>query len=106
MVRMITGDAFTHFYLLLVGMFLVAALCTRYKGPARTAGDGQGVDRPNARFQRVDDRVRVRPPGPHAGHRDVRGFDAAALELYARRFEEAIESLRLRNMGVRGREPK
>jgi hypothetical protein len=102
MVRMMSRDAFTYFYLLLFGLVFVAALCTRRKGRSPTCVDVRGVGRLPARLDRIENRVSVRLTGPISGRTRVPGLDTSGLDVYAREFEEAIERIRLRSMGFRG----
>jgi hypothetical protein len=106
MMRMISFDAFTCFYSLLVGLLFVATLCTRRHGRSLTCVDVRGVGRLPAQLHRIENRVPIRLTGPNSGRTRVRGLDTSGLEVYARQFEEAIESIRLRSMGFRGREDR
>ena len=104
MVRMISFDAFTCFYSLLVGLLFVATLCTRRHGRSLTCVDVRGVCRLPTRPHRVEDGLPQGLMGRNPGRTRSKGLDASVLEVYARQFEEAIERIRLRTMGPRRRE--
>jgi hypothetical protein len=106
MESIISCDAFTYFYLLLFALVFIAALCTRRNGRSPTCAEVRGVGRLSAGLYRIENRVPVRPIGPNSCRTRVRRLDASGLEVYARKFEEAIESIRLRSMGFRGRGDK
>jgi hypothetical protein len=98
-------DSFTCFVLLSFGLLFVAALWTRGNGRPPTSVVERGVGRLPARPDRIADRVPgcLTETGPGCGRTRVRESDIPSLERYARRFEEAIEKIRLRRQGLRRR---
>jgi hypothetical protein len=105
MANTISYDAFTYFALLSFGLLFVAALWTRGNGRPPTGVVERGVGRLPARPDRIADRVlgRLTETGPGCGRTHVRESDIPSLQRYAQRFEEAIEKIRLRRQGLRGR---
>jgi hypothetical protein len=129
MARTISCDAFTWFLLLSVGLVLVAARLTRGNGrppngaierignglrsSATSGGNGcpptgvieQGVGRVPGRPDRIANRALgpLTETGTCCGRPNVREAEIPGLERYARKFEEAIEKIRLSQQGVRGR---
>jgi hypothetical protein len=99
MVRMIVSDPFPYFYLLLVGLFFVAAKCTGRNGRSPPCVAMQDVHRQPAGLSRFEPRVPVPLTEPNSGRTRIGGFDTSRLEVYARQFEEAIENIRLKSMG-------
>ena len=105
MTRTLSCDAFTWFLLLSVGLMLVAALLTRGNGPPPTGVIEQDVGLLPGRPDQIANRAlgRLSETGPRCGRTGVQESDIPGLEGYARQFEEAIEKIRLRQQGLRGR---
>ncbi len=107
-------DSFTWFFLLSVGLMCVAA---SVDAPLRTASrfflsyqcHRAGLW-PPAGAARANRESSSRPPSPNFGAPSLqqprtpfRESDIPSLEAYARQFDEAIEKIRLRRQGLRGR---
>jgi hypothetical protein len=127
MTRTISCDAFTWFYLLSFGLLFVAAMWMRSNGRPPTgvverignglrsgATSGANGRPPNGVVERDVGRLPGRPDrianralgrltetGPRCGRTGVRESDIPGLEAHARRFEEAIEKIRLRRQDSR-----
>jgi hypothetical protein len=99
-VSILASDPFTYFFLLLVGLLLVAALCTDRNRGSPPRVDVRGVGRLPARLSRVESRVPLRLSGLLPGHTRDGGIDTPGLEVYARQFEAAIECIRPRRLGL------
>ena len=104
MATLISCDAFLRCCLLLFGLVLVAALCTRRGGRSPTRVDVRGVCRLPARLRRMEDGFPQGRTGHDSSRTRLQGVDTSSFEVYARQFEEAIERIRLRTTGSRRRE--
>ena len=98
-------DSFTWFFLLSVGLILVAALLTRDNGHSPTSVALRGVGHPPGQPDRIANWVltRLTATAPRCGRTYVRESDIPSLEGYTRQFEEAIETIWLRHHGSRER---
>jgi hypothetical protein len=83
----------------------VAALLTPGNGRPPTGVIERDVGRLPGRPDRIANRAlgRLTETGPRRGRTGARESDIPGLEGYARQFEEAIEEIRLRQQGLRGR---
>ncbi len=104
MATMIACDAFTCFYLLLVGLLFVAAMCTRRDGRSPACVDVRGIGRLPDRLYRTEDGLSQGLTGHDPDGTSIKGLYNPVLDVYARQFEEAIERIRLRAMRSRRRE--
>lgn len=89
MATMIWCDAFTCFYVLLVGLVFVAAMCTRRGARFPTRVDVRGVGHLPARPYRIEDKLSQGSTSHDRAPTPIKGLYASVLEVYARQFEEA-----------------
>ena len=106
MATLIWCDAFTCLYFLLYGLMFVGVLCTRRGGRSPTRVAMRDVGRLPARFYGIEDGLTQGLTRHNSGRMPIKGLYASVLEVYARRFEEAIERIRLRTIRSRRREER